>query len=89
LAPLWAYWRLRPSWLVASGLTTLVFPVLFIRAGGSLYTDTLVAAVRNAVLVAGTVAWFVEGIRGGWAGRVRSLPAASDQMEVVPCPTLV
>ena len=103
LAPLWAYWRMRPSWLLASALTTLVFPVLFLAAWHtrSLYPDAVVSAVRNAVLLGGTVAWAAEGLRTRWAERATCPAVASndvgsgpvpsgitvpDAMEVVPCP---
>jgi hypothetical protein len=90
LMPLWAYWRLRPSWLVAAALTTVVFPVVFpvlflAVHGTSLYADTVVAAVRNAVLVGGSVAWLVEGLSTDWAGRRRTDRPGGNRMEVVAC----
>ena len=89
LAPLWAYWAPRRSWLLAAGLTTIVFPVLFLSAGytGSLYADTIVAGVRNAVLLAGTAAWAVEGVRTRWAERATSPAVVPDAPEVVLCPS--
>lgn len=91
LAPLWAYWRLRPSWLLAAGLTTVVFPVMFLATpvGASLYADTVLAALRNALLLGGTAAWLVEGLRTCWAERATCPAVARDAMEVVPCPVTV
>lgn len=93
LAPLWALWPLRRSWLAAAALTTLVYPVLFVAAGGgSLYLDTVVAGVRNAVLAAGTVAWLAEGLRARWwtAAPVAAgspPPIHRPEMEA-PCPAV-
>lgn len=88
LAPLWAYWAPRRAWLLGAGLTTLVFPVVFLVAGytGSFYADTIVAGVRNAVLLAGTAAWAVEGLRTRWAERATCPAVLPDAPEVVPCP---
>lgn len=91
LAPLWAYWRLRPSWLAAAGLTTLVFPVLFMAAGdtGSLYPDTVVAALRNALLIGGTAAWMIDGLRTQWGQRATAPTVPNEEMEVLRCPAPV
>lgn len=91
LAPLWALWRLRPSWLLASALTTLVFPVVFLaaRSVGWLYADTVLAALRNAILLGGTTAWLVAGLRTRWAERATCPAVVRDAMEVVPCPETV
>ena len=88
LAPLWAYWAPRRSWLLAAALTTLVFPIFFLVAGytGSFYADTIVAGVRNAVLLAGTAAWAAEGLRTRWAERATCPAVVPDASEVVPCP---
>lgn len=70
LIPLWAYWPLRRSWLAAAALTTVVYPFMYYEAsyvGPGYYGATSVAVVRNAVLVAGTLAWFVGQVRQGKA----------------------
>jgi hypothetical protein len=66
LAPLWAYWPLRRSWLAAAALTTLVFPVLYLEAGllgPGFYFATGGAALRNVVLIVGTLCWAREQLR--------------------------
>jgi hypothetical protein len=88
LAPLWAYWRPRRSWLVASALTALVFPILYLVAyydTGSLYAGAVAAGVRNVVLLVGTAAWAVEGLRTRWAERATCPAVVPDATEVVPC----
>lgn len=64
LAPLWALWPLRRSWLVAALLTSLVFPIAF-QAFPSLTVATVVAVLRNTVLIVGTVLWFRSELRSG------------------------
>ena len=67
LAPFWAYWPIRKGWVVAALLTTFVFPVLYFQAYGGpssgFYLPTVVAVVRNIVLVVATVQWFREQLR--------------------------
>lgn len=66
LIPLWAYWPLRRGWVVAAGLTTLIYPVLYAEAqrwGPSYYLPTAVGAVRNIVLVTATACWFWQQVR--------------------------
>ena len=67
LAPFWAYWPMRRGWLAAALLTTFVFPVLYFQAYGGpssgFYLPTVVAVVRNVVLVVATVQWFCEQVR--------------------------
>jgi len=74
LAPLWALWPLRRSWLVASALTTLTFPVaysLHLKIG--LAPATLVGAARNLVLLAGTLVWLNELLNSRTKSAVVSL----------------
>ncbi len=65
LAPLWALWPLRRSWVVAAVLTALTFPIAYSLEPyfGSFLAATLLALARNAVLIAGTVAWAHDQIR--------------------------
>jgi hypothetical protein len=66
LAPLWAYWPMRRSWVLAALLSTLIYPLLYGEAhawGPSMYLPTAVAVVRNGVLVVATATWFVQELR--------------------------
>lgn len=66
LAPLWALWPLRRSWIAACVLTFLTFPValeLHSVHGFSAMLPSLVAAARNVVLIAGTAAWLRGELR--------------------------
>lgn len=68
LAPLWALWPLRRSWVAAAALTTLTYPIgLALTAvdGHSFAPATFIAVARNVVLVAGTCAWFAERLKSG------------------------
>ena len=65
LAPLWAMWGVRPAWVACAALTTLVYPMLLLIAMHAgwrqpLYLITIVAAFRNAALLAGTGSWLRE-----------------------------
>jgi hypothetical protein len=60
LAPLWALWPVRRSWLVASALSFFIFPTAFYLAGdagASLMLPTVLAVARNAILIGGTMGW--------------------------------
>lgn len=64
VAPLWALWPLRKSWLAASLLSLATYPVAFVLGStgpGSdtrdLFLATVVGAARNVFLLAGTAAW--------------------------------
>ena len=66
LAPFWAYWPLRRGWVAAALLTTLVYPVLYEEAlqwGPGFYLPTLLAMVRNVVLIVATVQWLLWQLR--------------------------
>lgn len=66
LAPLWAMFPLRRLWLAAAFLTSMTYP-LALAIGvfhfHSVLPATLVALVRNAVLLTATVLWLRERIR--------------------------
>ncbi len=68
LAPLWAYWRLRWEWIAAAVLTTLVYPVSYaLVSPGLLHSYALpteLAALRNVLLLTGTVRWYLVSVRG-------------------------
>ena len=90
LVPLWACWETRRGWLVAAGLTTLVFPFLYIEAatlGPGYYAATATAAVRNAVLVVTTVLWLREQLALTRAG-VRAPTQELEELEELPLPAL-
>ena len=66
LAPLWAYWPMRRGWVTAAILTTIVFPLLYGEAhawGPGFYFPTILAMVRNIVLLVATINWFLEQLR--------------------------
>lgn len=81
LVPLWAYWEIRRGWLAAAGLTTLVFPFLYVEAatlGPGYYVATATAAVRNGILVVSTLLWLREQLaddRAGLQVPAKDLPA--------------
>lgn len=66
LAPLWALWPARLSWLASSALTSLIYPTSFTVAslfGLSLMLPTSLAVMRNATLILGTVLWVRSELR--------------------------
>lgn len=66
LAPLWALWPLRRSWVAVCLLTFLTFPValeLHSAYGVSAVLPSVVGAIRNAVLIAGTAGWLHSEMR--------------------------
>lgn len=83
LAPLWALWPLRRSWMAACLLTFLTFPValeLHAVYGMSAMLPAVVGAIRNLVLFGGTAAWLGGELRGATISsqpelKVSSIPA--------------
>ena len=67
LAPLWAFWRLRRSWILVAIITAVTFPLgsgIAMRLGfPPLLFITTIGVVRNLVLVAGSLAWLGEILR--------------------------
>ncbi len=66
LAPFWAYWPMRRGWVTAAILTTIVFPLLYGEAhvwGPGFYFPTILAMVRNVILLVATINWLFEQLR--------------------------
>lgn len=60
IVPLWSYYEIRRGWVVAAGLTTVVYPLLWFEAsdlGPSFLVPTAVAGLRDGVLVVATALW--------------------------------
>ena len=84
LIPLWAYWELRRGWLIAAGLTTVVFPFLYFEAnviGPDHYAPTAVAGLRNVVLLVSTLWWLREQLAA-----TRSAASTSDSLLTIGPP---
>lgn len=68
LAPLWALWSIRKTWLAAAVLSSLVYPFLFSVAlhyhlRQPLLAATGLAGLRNLLLIFGTVAFAWRTLR--------------------------
>lgn len=71
VAPLWALWPLRKSWVAASFLSFLAYPIAFSMGpvgpgqhARDLILATVTAAGRNACLLVGTAVWARSELAG-------------------------